>query len=81
MKIIRKNLDNYTLFRYFEEYGPDFFKKLNKYKTCSADVEESGVTKIKYFKINNVGPLGQLYLESNGEKFELNWYECWDYIL
>ena len=57
MKIIRKNLDNTTLFGYFSEYGPDFFKKLNKYKTCSVDVEQDGLTKIKYFKINSVGPL------------------------
>lgn len=81
MKIIRKNLDNITLFGYFDRYGFDFFHKLGYYSSCSADIEENGVTKIKYFKINAIGPLGQLYLESEGEKFELFWYECWDYVL
>lgn len=81
MKIIRKNLDNTTLFAYINRYGLNFFSKLGQYSSCSADVEEGGITKIKYFKINAIGSLGQLYLESEGEKFELNWYECWDFIL
>lgn len=81
MKIIRKNLDNITLFTYLNRYGLNFFSKLGQYESCSADVEEDGVTKIKYFKINAIGPLGQLYLESGGEKIELNWYECWDLVL
>jgi hypothetical protein len=81
MKVIRKTLDNTTLFAYLNKYGFNFFNKLGEYSTCSFDCEENGLTKTKYAYIEAIGSLGQLYLSCEGKKIELNWYECWDYVL
>lgn len=81
MKIIHKKLDKFSLNKYLEEYGFDFFHKLRRYQTCTADIEENGLAKIKYFKITGINKENELSLENGDIKIKLNWFECWDFVL
>lgn len=86
MKVIFKKLDKFTLNKYLEKYGFDFFHKLRRYSTCSVDVEENGLTKIQYFYIDSINKDNELILSdgscfNNRKQIQVNWFDCWDFVL
>ena len=62
---------------YLEEYGLNFFSKLDKYKTCSVELVD-GKT---YFQIKKVSGLRLTLFNQVHGQIELDWFYCDDFVL
>lgn len=62
---------------YLEEYGLNFFSKLDKYKTCTVSLKDGEI----HFGIKKVSNLRLTLCNQVYGEIELDWFYCKNFVL